>query len=67
MLKSRIDLEGVPEKGTSQGGILSPLLANVVLNELDCWLSSQWMTYHTKKKFKEYVHKCGNVCSNERQ
>ena len=28
-------------KGTSQGGILSPLLANTVLNELDWWLANQ--------------------------
>ena len=30
------------EKGIPQGGILSPLLANVVLNELDWWVASQW-------------------------
>lgn len=31
-----------PTKGTPQGGILSPLLANIVLNELDWWIASQW-------------------------
>jgi len=31
----------IPEKGTPQGGILSPLLANIVLNELDHWVESQ--------------------------
>ena len=41
MLKSEVFNLGVQEKGTSQGGILSPLLANVVLNELDWWLDSK--------------------------
>ena len=35
MLKAPIQGEGVPTKGVPQGGILSPLLSNVVLNELD--------------------------------
>ena len=35
MLRAEIEGEGIPSEGTPQGGILSPLLANVVLNELD--------------------------------
>ena len=32
----------VPTKGTPQGGVLFPLLSNIVLNELDQWVASQW-------------------------
>ena len=41
MLKAKIFGVGIPEKGTPQGGILSPLLANLVLNEFDWWLESK--------------------------
>ena len=41
-----------PQKGTPQGGILSPLLANIVLNELDWWIASQWEEMPTKTAFK---------------
>lgn len=41
-----------PSEGTPQGGILSPLLANIALNELDWWIASQWEQMPTKTKFK---------------
>ncbi len=44
MLKAEIKGEGTSSKGTPQGGILSPLLSNIVLNELDWWISSQYET-----------------------
>lgn len=37
------------QKGTPQGGILSPLLANIVLNEMDWWIANQWELFPTKK------------------
>lgn len=48
MLKAKIEGVGIPSKGTCQGGILSPLLSNIVLNELDWWISNQWESFKTK-------------------
>lgn len=45
MLKAEIDGIGKPTKGTPQGGVLSPLLANIVLNELDYWIAGQWRNF----------------------
>lgn len=50
-----------PTKGTPQGGILSPLLANIVLNEFDWWISSQWENIPTKTQYKCRIMKNGTV------
>lgn len=49
-----------PDKGTPQGGILSPLLANIVLNELDWWIAGQWETIPTNK-VKTHFKKDGSM------
>ena len=54
-----------PTKGTPQGGILSPLLANIVLNELDWWISSQWETMPTHKKYKININRNGNPIKSQ--
>ncbi|ERT68791.1 hypothetical protein HMPREF0202_01305 [Cetobacterium somerae ATCC BAA-474] len=44
-------------KGTPQGGVLSPLLANVVLNELDWWIHRQWSGKKTQHDYGAQNHK----------
>ncbi len=52
MLKAEVDGEGIPTKGSPQGGLLSPLLSNIVLNELDQWVANQWELFPLHKSFK---------------
>lgn len=65
ILKSEIDGEGIPTKGTPQGGIISPLLSLIVLNELDWWVSNQWETYNPhrmhSKGWLSYARKYTNL------
>lgn len=59
MLKAEVAKIGFPEKGTPQGGIVSPLLSNIVLNELDWWIVSQWEEMPTKRNYVSRIYANG--------
>ena len=66
MLKAEVAGIGFPEKGTAQGGVISPLLSNIVLNELDWWVSSQWENIPTRHQYKGEVKANGTQSNNEK-
>jgi len=55
VLKAEIDNEGIPTKGVPQGGILSTILSNIVLHDLDQWVAGQWEFFPLSKTYKSKV------------
>ncbi|MDD4698776.1 MAG: group II intron reverse transcriptase/maturase [Oscillospiraceae bacterium] len=60
MLKAEVAGIGFPEFGAPQGSLASPLLSNIVLNELDWWIASQWENIKTHND-KAYFRKDNGV------
>lgn len=65
MLKAPIQLPNgeriIPTCGTPQGGILSPILSNIVLNDLDKWVESQWEDFPSKRDYTSIRYRDGKT------
>ena len=62
LLKAGVEIDGVVHpttKGVPQGGVVSPLLANAVLNKLDWFLHSKG--FHRKERNRAWGHSLPNV------
>ena len=62
LLKVGVEIDGVvhpTDKGVPQGGVASPLLANIVLNKLDWFIHSKG--FHGKDKERRRYHGLSNV------
>jgi len=58
MLKAGVmDELKTTELGTPQGGIISPLLANVYLHKLDQWIIREWEEKKTKHKYTSIINR----------
>jgi RNA-directed DNA polymerase len=65
LMRAEIEGEGIPIRGVPQGGILSPLLSNIVLNELDWWVSNQWETFQSNHNYKHNGSKVNALKKSE--
>jgi len=43
------DLFKAASEGVPQGGVLSPLLSNIMLHELDCWLEAKYLSEKARR------------------